>query len=113
MKYEPFDALNWLTQLGAERSAMLIHRASFATTQMGQNRAPDFLFMPLKKFDSWAVRNCPPASLNHAYGALAPRRIIRLANEQFRIGQTIHIPSKVLYHQSLSVFALGLTTKLR
>ena len=96
MKYEPFDALNWLTQLGAERSAMLIHRASFATTLMGQFRARYLLLKPLKKFDCWAVRNCPPASLNHAYGALAPRRIIRLANEQFRIGQTIHISSKVL-----------------
>ena len=41
MKYEPFDALYWFTQLGAERSAMLIHQASFATTQMGQYKAPD------------------------------------------------------------------------
>jgi|GEM_PF-4234214 len=26
VKYEPFDDLYWLTQLGAERSAMIIHR---------------------------------------------------------------------------------------
>jgi hypothetical protein len=96
MKYEPFDAQYWSTQLGAERSSMPSHRASFATTLMGQYRAPDFLFKPLKQFDSWAVRNCPPASLNRAFGALAPRRTIRLASEQFRFGQTIHISSKVL-----------------
>ena len=83
MKYEPFDALYWFTQLGAERSAMLIHRASFATMQMGQNRAPDLLFKLLKQFDSWAVQNCPPVSLNHAYGAMAPKHTIRLTCEQF------------------------------
>ncbi len=96
MKYEPLDALHWSTQPGAERSAMLIHRASFATTLMDQYRAPEFLLQPLKLFDIWAVGICPPASLNHAYGALAPQRIIRLASEQFRIGQTIHISPKAL-----------------
>ena len=96
MKYEPFDALYWSTQLDAERRGMPSHRASFATTLMGQYRAPVFLLKPLKQFDRWAVRNCPPASLNRAYGALAPLRTIRLASEKFRIGQTIHISSKVL-----------------
>ena len=96
MKYEPFDALNWFTQLGAERSAMPLHRASFATTLMDQFRAPYLSLKPLKQFDSWAVRICPPASPNHAYGALATQRTTRLASEQFQIGQTIHISSKVL-----------------
>jgi hypothetical protein len=96
MKYEPFDAQYWPTQLDAERSAMPWHRASFATTLKGLYWALDFLHKPLKQFDSWAVRNCPPASLNRAYGALAPQRTIRLASEQFRIDQTIHISSKVL-----------------
>ena len=96
MKYEPFDALYWFTQLDAERRAMLIHRASFATTLMGLYWAPAFLHKPLKQFDSWAVRNYPLASLNRTYGALAPRRTIRLTSEQFRIGQTIHISPKVL-----------------
>ena len=95
MKYEPFDVLYWFTQLGAERSAMPSHRASFATTLMGQYKTPIFLQKSLKQFDSWAVRICPPASLNRAYGALAPQRTIRLASEQFQIGQTIHISSKV------------------
>jgi hypothetical protein len=96
MKYEPFDALYGCTQLDAERGSMPSHRANFAMTLMGLYRAPDFLLKPLKQFDSWAVRNCPPASLNRAYGALAPLRTIRLTCEQFRIGQTIHISSKVL-----------------
>ncbi|MCP4183716.1 MAG: hypothetical protein GY761_10420 [Hyphomicrobiales bacterium] len=95
MKYEPFDALYWPTQLDAERRAMLIHRASFATTLMGQYRTPAFLHKLLKQFDSRAVRNCP-ALLNRACGALVAQRTIRLASEQFRIGQTIHISSKVL-----------------
>ena len=96
MKYEPFDALYWSTQLGAERSAMLKYRARFATTLMGQYRTPEFLVKPSKQIYSWAVRNCPPISLNRAYGAAAPWRTIRLVVEQFRIGQTIHISSKVL-----------------
>ncbi len=93
MTYEPFDALYWSIQLGAQRSAMPSHRASFATTLMGLYRAPALILNPLKQFDNWAVRNCSPALLN---GTLAPRRTIRLANEQFRIGQTIHMSSKVL-----------------
>jgi len=96
MKYEPFDALYWSTQLGAKRSAMLSHRASFATTQMGLYGAPILKHKPLISIGGWAVRNCPPASLNSAYGATAPRRTIRLAGEQFRIGQTINISSKML-----------------
>jgi hypothetical protein len=100
MKYEPFDAPHWSTQLGAKRSAMPHHigqhRASFATTLMGLYGAPDSPGKSLKKFDNWAVRNCPPTSLNRAYGAMAPLRTIRLAGKQFRIGQTIHISSKAL-----------------
>ena len=103
MKYEPFDALNWFTQLGAQRSAMPSHRASFATTLMGLYRAAYFVIKPLKKFDSWAVRNCPPASPNRAYGALAPRRTIRLAREQFRIGQTF------IFHRKCSNAASGIS----
>jgi hypothetical protein len=83
MKYEPFDALYWFTQLDVERSAMPSHRASFATTLMGLYGTPVFLPIPLKKFYRWAVRNYPPALLNGAYGALAPQRTIRLASEQF------------------------------
>jgi hypothetical protein len=50
----------------------------------------------IEKFDNWAVRNCPPTALNLGFGAMAPLRTIRLAGEQFRIGQTIHISSKAL-----------------
>ena len=96
MKYEPFDSLYWSTQLGAERSAMLKYRASFATTLMGQYRTPEFLGKPLNQIYNWAVLNCPPTSLTRAYGAAAPWRTIRLLIEQFGIGQTIHISSKVL-----------------
>ncbi len=96
MKYEPFDAPYWSTQLDAEGSALPTRRASFATTLMGLDRAPRPLDRPFKSFDSWAGRNCPPTSLNCAYGAMAPRRTIRLAGEQFRIGQTIYISPKVL-----------------
>ncbi|MCP4182625.1 MAG: hypothetical protein GY761_04820 [Hyphomicrobiales bacterium] len=95
MTYEPFDALYWSIQLGAERSAMPSHRVSVATTLMGLYRAPALILKPLKQFDNWAVRNCPTALLNRAYGALAPLRTIRPASEQFRIGQMIHMSSKV------------------
>jgi len=71
-------------------------RTSFAMTLMGQYRAPDFLIKPLKQFDRLADRNCSHASLNRAYGALAPLRTIRLASEQFRTGQALHISLKVL-----------------
>jgi hypothetical protein len=52
MKYEPYDALYWFTQLGAERGAMPWHRASLATTLMGQYRAPVFQHKSLKQFYS-------------------------------------------------------------
>ena len=59
------------------------HRASFATSQMSQDRAPNTLLKPLKQFDGWAVQNCPPVSLKRAYGAMAPQRTFRLTYEQF------------------------------
>jgi hypothetical protein len=96
MIYEPFDALYWPAQLGAERRAMPSHRASFATTLMGLYKVPVFLHQPLKLFDSRVVQNYPHAALNRAFGALVLLRTTRQASEQFRIGPTIHIPSKVL-----------------
>jgi len=53
MEYEPFDALYWFTQLGAERSAMPSYRASFATTLMDPYRAFYLSLKPLKQFDDW------------------------------------------------------------
>ena len=96
MNYEPFDALYWFTQLDAERGAMPSHRASFATMLMGLYRVPNFKYRPLFSFNTKTIRNCPQSLLNRAYGAMAPQCTIRLASEQFRIGQTIHISSKVL-----------------
>ena len=95
MKYKPFDVPYRSTRLGAERSAMLVHRASFATTPMGRYGAPWQLWKMLKMCGKRADRNCPPAALNFACGTPATQkpilRAIRLAGEQFRFGQTIHI----------------------
>jgi len=96
MKYEPFDVPYLFTLLGAERSAMLWHQASFATKQMGRYGAPLVWRKILKTQSKRADLNCPPALLTWACGATAPRRPTRLAGEQFRRGQTIHISSKVL-----------------
>ncbi len=104
MKYEPFNAPYRSTRPDVERSAMLVHRASFAptpiTTLMGRFAAPCPLWKLLKTCDKWASRNRPTAALNSACGTPAPQKPIlretRLAGEQFRFGQTIHISSNVL-----------------
>ncbi len=100
MEYEPFDAPYRPTRPGAECSAMLVHRASFATNPVGRFGAPYPLWKLLKTCDKRAGRNYPPAALNSASGTPTPQkpvlRATRLACEQFRFGQTIHISSNVL-----------------
>ncbi len=62
-----FDVSCRSTRPDAECSAMLAHRASFATTPMDRYGAPWSLSKLLKTYDKRADQNCPPAALKFAY----------------------------------------------
>ncbi len=96
MRYEPLDVLYWTTQPDSLHHAMGSHQPAITTTLMVLCSAPAFSYEQSEQFDIRAVQNYPTASLNGAYGAVAPLRANHQANKQFRIGQLILSSTKAL-----------------